>query len=419
MRGRPACLAPLTLIVVLTACGGGASTDPPPAATPPAAVPPGVPPPGAGAPTLTRSVLLGGLANPWDLAFTPDGALLYTERSRGLSVRRPDGSTALLFRPTDLVAEGQAGFNGVAVDPDFAANRRIYVYLASNAGGARENRVIRLAVNAAYTAAAERTDIVTGITYKTTAAPGAPGGSGAHNGGRIRFGPDGLLYITTGDTHHPAVPQSPSALGGKVLRVRSDGTAAPGNNAPAGFDPRVYAYGLRNPQGLTFRPAGSVNAGQPVIAEHGPGHSDEVTALVAGGNGGWDPACRNDPASYCGYGSNQADGSPTPMTDRARFPAALPPLWNNGGRSQGMAGATFVSGAAWRDFDGALIVAFLAGQRLQVLRPGADGAVASTTPLFDTLGVRLRAVVQGPDGSLYVSTDGKSGGDEIWRVTAD
>lgn len=413
MLGRPACLAPLFLIA-LAACGGGASTG-----TPPPAAPPGVPPPAPGPPTLTRSMLIGGLANPWDLAFTPDGALLYTERSRGLSVRRADGSTAQLFRPPDLVAEGQAGFNGVAIDPDFAANRRIYLYMASNAGGAPDNRVLRLTVNAGYTAVAERTDIVTGISYKTTPAPGAPGGSGAHNGGRIRFGPDGFLYVTTGDTHHPTVPQSPTALGGKVLRVRSDGSAAPGNNAPPGFDPRIYAYGLRNPQGISFRPAGGVNAGQPVIAEHGPGHSDEVTALVAGGNGGWDPACRNDPASYCGYGSNQADGSPTPMTDRAKFPAALPPLWNNGGRSQGMAGTTFVSGAAWRDFNGALVVAFLAGQRLEVLRLAADGTVASTTPLFDTLGVRLRAVVQGPDGSLYVSTDGKSGGDEIWRVTAN
>jgi glucose/arabinose dehydrogenase len=397
----------------LVACGGGGSSDTP-APAPPAAAPPAA----AGVPTLTRSVILGGLANPWDLAFTPDGALLYTERARGLSVRRADGSTALLFRPDDLVAEGQAGFNGVAVDPDFAGNRRIYVYMASNAGGTRNNRVIRLTVNAGYTAVSERTDIVTGISYKTDPAPGAPGGSGAHNGGRMRFGPDGWLYITTGDTHHPTVPQSPTALGGKVLRVRSDGSAAPGNGAPAGFDARIYAYGFRNPQGITFRPTDSVGAGQPFISEHGPGHSDEVTALAAGGNGGWDPGCRNDPASYCGYGSNQADGSPTPMTDLAKYPAALRPLWNNSGRSQGMSGSTFLAGAQWRDWNGALAVAFLAGQRIEILRLRDDGSLASTTPIFDTLGVRLRAVVQGPDGHLYVSTDGKSGGDEIWRVTA-
>ncbi len=372
-----------------------------------------------GAPTLTRTVLLSGLANPWDIAFTPDGAMLFTERGRGLSVRRPDGRTALLFRPADFVAEGQSGFNGVAVDPQFTANRRIYVYMASNASGMRDNRVIRLVVDAGYTAVRERADIVIGISYKNEPAPGAPGGRGAHNGGRIRFGPDGLLYVTTGDTHHPTVPQSPTALGGKVLRVQTDGSAAPGNAAPAGFDPRVYAYGFRNPQGIAFRPAGTPNAGQPYIAEHGPGHSDEVTALKAGGNGGWDPGCRGEPERYCGYGSNQADGSPTPMTDLAKFPAALPPVWTNNGRSQGMSGATFVSGANWRDWDGALAVAFLAGRRLQMLKLRDDGALASTTPLFDTLGVRLRAVVLGPDGDLYVSTDGQAGGDEIWRVSAE
>jgi glucose/arabinose dehydrogenase len=398
----------------LIACGGGSSGVAPTAASPPTTPPPVA----TGAPSLARTVVLAGLANPWDLAFTPDGALLYTERGRGLSVRRTDGSTALLFRPADLVAEGQSGFNGVAVDPDFAANRRVYVYMASNAGGERDNRVIRLVVDAGYTAVSDRSDIVAGISYKRVAAPGAPGGAGAHNGGRIRFGPDGFLYITTGDTHHPAVPQSPSALGGKVLRVRTDGSAAPGNAAPAGFDARVYAYGFRNPQGITFRPAGALNAGQPYISEHGPGHSDEVTALSAGGNGGWDPGCRDDPARYCGYGSNQADGSPTPMTDLAKFPAALRPLWNNNGRSQGMSGSSFLSGAQWRDWNGALVVAFLAGQRLEILRLSDDGSLASTTPVFATLGVRLRAVVLGNDGALYVSTDGKSGGDEIWRVTA-
>ncbi len=394
--------------IALLGCSGSAGDAAPAAA----------PAPPSGAPTLTRTVLLAGLANPWDLAFTPDGAMLYTERGRGLSVRRADGSTALLFRPNDFIAEGQSGFSGVAVDPDFTANRRIYVFMASNAGGTRDNRVVRLVVDAGYTAVTDRTDIVTGITYKAAAAPGAPGGAGAHNGGRIRFGPDGLLYITTGDTHHPAVPQGPTALGGKVLRVRSDGSAAPGNAAPASFDPRIYAYGFRNPQGITFRPAGAANAGQPYISEHGPGHSDEVTALAAGGNGGWDPGCRNEPERYCGYGSNQADGSPTPMTDLAKFPAALRPLWTNNGRSQGMSGSVFVSGAQWRDWNGALAVAFLAGRRLEILRLREDGSVASTSALFETLNARLRAVVLGPDGALYLSTDNKSGGDEIWRVTA-
>lgn len=365
-----------------------------------------------GEPTLTRTVLMTGLSNPWDLAFTPDGAMLFTERAHGLGVRLPDGTVRrAIFKPADLVAEGQAGMNGVAVDPAFATNRTIYLYMASSLGGAKNNRVVRVTLDTGYTAATNRADIVTGISYKSAWLPGDPGGAGAHNGGRLRFGPDGYLYVTTGDNHKGPVPQSPTELGGKVLRVDRDGRAAPGNAAPAGFDARIYARGLRNPQGIAFRPG----TGQAYTSEHGPGHSDEVTPLTAGGNAGWDPICANG-VNYCGYTSNQADGSPTPMTDLKKFPGALRPLWNNGGRSQGMAGCDFLRGTQWKAWDGALAVAFLAGTRVEILQLDAAGGLIKTTPILNTLGVRIRAVTQGPDGALYLSTDGKSGGDEVWRV---
>jgi aldose sugar dehydrogenase len=148
------------------------------------------------------------------------------------------------------------------------------------------NRVIRLKVNDNATTVSDRTDIVTDIQYKPRASDHPFGGPGAHNGGRVRFGPgDGFLYVTTGDTHNGAVPQSPTLIGGKVLRMDRDGKAAPGNGAPAGFDARIYTYGHRNPQGNTFRPG----TNQPFTAENGPWHTDEVTALVPGGNAGWDP----------------------------------------------------------------------------------------------------------------------------------
>jgi len=352
-----------------------------------------------------------GLQNPWDMAFTPDGAMLYTERGRGLSVRRANGTTALLFQPPDMVTQGQSGMQGVAVDPAFATNRTIYVYMSSNAAGTTDNRVIRLIVDAGYTATSSRSDIVTGISYKSTWLSGDPSGAGSHSGGRIRFGPDGHLYVTTGDNHSGPLPQNLGALGGKVLRVTRDGNPAPGNNTPAGGDARIFAYGFRNPQGISFRPG----TGQPFTSEHGPGHSDEVTGLAAGGNAGWDPLCTNN-VNYCGYTSNQANGSPTPMTDTAKFPNALRPAWNNNGQSQGIAGNAFLSGSQWRDWNGALAVGFMAGTRLQILTFDAAGAVTSTASAFGTLGTRIRAVVLGPDGNLYLSTDGKSGGDEIWRV---
>jgi glucose/arabinose dehydrogenase len=361
---------------------------------------------GTGAPTFTRSVWLGGLAAPWDLAFAPDGAVLFTERSRGLSVR-VGGTTRQLFRPADFVAQDQSGMLGLALDPDFASNRTVYVFMGSNAGGATDNRIVRFSVNADYTAIANRLDIVTGIAYA----------GGAHSGGRIRFGPDGLLYITTGDNRIGTVPQAPTVLGGKVLRVTRDGAAAGGNNAPAGVDSRVFTLGHRNPQGIAFRPEGTATPGRPFLCEHGPGNNDEVTPLTAGGNGGWDPRPTGTPArcpdgssnGYCGYnGSN--------MTDTVRFPSALRPAWSTGGASQGMSGCGFVQGPAWRDWNGALAVALLSGRRVEILRLSADGTSATSTRILDTLNERIRLVTPGPDGALWVLTDGKTGGDEIWRL---
>jgi glucose/arabinose dehydrogenase len=361
----------------------------------------------AGAPTFTRSVWLGGLAAPWDIAFAPDGAVLYTERSRGLSVRTAGGTTRALFRPADFVAQDQSGMLGLALDPEFASNRTVYVFMGSNAGGATDNRIVRLVVNADYTATSGRLDIVTGIAYA----------GGAHSGGRIRFGPDGLLYITTGDNRSGSVPQAPTVLGGKVLRVTRDGAAAAGNNPPAGVNPSVFTLGHRNPQGLAFRPEGTATPGRPFLCEHGPGNNDEVTPLTAGGNGGWDPRPTGTPArcpdgssnGYCGYnGSN--------MTDTVRFPAALRPAWSTGNASQGMSGCGFVQGPAWRDWNGALAVALLSGRRVEILRFNADGTSATNTRILDTLNERIRLVSPGPDGALWVLTDGKTGGDEIWRL---
>ena len=359
-----------------------------------------------GAPTFSRSMWLGGLAQPWDIAFAPDNAVLYTERTRGLSVRVGTGAPRMLFRPADLVAQEQSGMLGVALDPEFASNRTVYVYMASSMNGATDNRIVRFVVNADYTATSQRTDIVTGISYN----------AGGHSGGRLRFGPDGLLYATTGDNRTGTVPQDLSVLGAKVLRFTRDGAAAAGNNTPAGGNARIFTFGHRNPQGLAFKPAGT-GAGRPYLCEHGPGDSDEVTPLAAGGNGGWDPKPRGSPAacpdgssnSYCGYnGAN--------MTDTARFPSAMRPAWTTGGQSQGMSGCGFITGAAWRDWNGALAVALLAGRRLEILQLSGDGMSATTTRILDTLGERLRHAQTGPDGALWVLTDGKTGGDEIWRV---
>lgn len=360
---------------------------------------------GTGAPTFTRSVWLGGLAQPWDIAFAPDGAVLFTERTRGLSVRTTDGTVRRVFAPDDLVSVEQDGMLGVALDPQFASNRAVYVYMASNAGGATDNRVVRFVVDAGYTAVSGRTDIVTGIRWD----------HGVHQGGRIRFGPDGLLYVTTGDNRTGTVPQDLATLAGKVLRVTRDGAPAPGNATPDGGNPRIYTYGHRNPQGIAFR-AGGQDAGRAYLCEHGPGVHDEVTRLFAGGNGGWDPRpdaggqCPDGSTmGYCGYnGAN--------MTDLARYPAAMPPAWRSEPISQGLSGCGFVNGLPWRDWNGALALALLSGRRIEVLRLDSAGQVVQAIRLLDTLGERIRHVETGPDGALWVLTDGKGGGDEIWRL---
>jgi len=355
-----------------------------------------------GTPTVARSVVLAGLANPWDIAFAADGAMFFSERSRGLSVRMPDGTTRLVHRPDDLATGEQCGMNGIALDPDFAANRTLYAFVSVTVGPAIESRVVAFELTAGYAGIAGRRDVITGIPYY----------NGLHCGGRVRFGPDGFLYVTTGDNHHGVRPQAVSSLSGKVLRVDRDGVAAPGNNGITGADPRVFTYGHRNPQGIAFRPG----TGQPYTSEHGPGYADEVTPLAAGGNGGWDPFCAEGSpwgVQYCGY------SGAVPMTDVSRFPAAMIPAWTTGNDSEGMAGSTFISGAQWRDWNGAIVVAFLSGRRLEVIRLNAAGSVGTSAPLFAGQGVRLRSVVQAPDGSVYVTTDNKAGGDEIWRLVPE
>ncbi|MCX7902391.1 MAG: PQQ-dependent sugar dehydrogenase, partial [Burkholderiaceae bacterium] len=177
------------------------------------------------APTLTSTTVLTGRDVLWDMAFLPDGTMFFTERCKGLSVRLPNGTINGLLgmkdakgyaeTAADLFCSGQAGMNGVAVDPEFAKNRFIYVYSASSLSNPPKNRVIRLTVNQDFTRVSNRTDIVTDISYKPKSSNHPFGDPGAHNGGRIRFGPDGFLYVTTGDTHNGEVPQSPTELGGK------------------------------------------------------------------------------------------------------------------------------------------------------------------------------------------------------------
>jgi glucose/arabinose dehydrogenase len=389
---------------------------------------------GVNSSNLQHTVVLEGLDDPWDMAFLPDGTMFFTEKCQGLSVRMPSGEVNALLgmvdsqgypaTAADLFCNGQAGMMGVAVDPNFADNRRIYVYSTSSMSQPHTNRLMRLVVADDFKSVSDRTDIVDDVPYKMKDSQHPFGGPGAHNGGRVRFNPkDGFLYLTTGDTHNGEVPQSPTMMGSKVLRIDTDGKAAPGNTPPAGFDPRTYSYGHRNVQGIAFHP----RTGTPIVAEHGPWHSDEITVLANGGNGGWDPrpnvAGRGDcPDNYCGYMPNQNDGmnrferaSFMPMTDFKTYPDAMPPIWDNNGWSQGTSSAAFLDGEQWGSWNGAMVVGIMGigfggtplGQRIDVIELDEAGtAVVDVTEM--TLPMepgRFRSVVLGPDGSLYAAVD--------------
>jgi aldose sugar dehydrogenase len=402
MRVHGSAPARLVLCAFAVACSGSgtqlADPDPDPLAPP----------------TLTRTIVTSGLNRAWDLAVQTDGTIFYTEACAGLSVRLPSGTTIRLFGPTgaslaapDLSCEGQSGMHGVALDPEFATNRRIYVYMGSTLTTPRTNRVVRLVASADLRSVSQRADIVTDIPFKHVGTPN--GGAGAHSGGRIRFGPDGLLYVATGDNHNAVLPQSPTLLGGKVLRITTEGAAAPANAPPTGFDRRIFAYGFRNVQGLSFRPSN----GQLFTGEHGPNHTDEVTPVVNGGNAGWDPRDRPSltcPDNYCGYAGTP---SSMPMTDSTRFPTAMRPAWTNNGQSAGTGPVEFLRGSAWGAWNGRLAVGVMRAGRLDVLALDAAGrATEVTSASLPT--ARVRALTLAPDASLYVVTDAG----EIWRVVA-
>ncbi len=396
----------------------------------------------AAAPSLSTEVAVGKLELPWDMAFLKDGTMFFTEKCKGLSVRLPSGAvnklhgiggtTGYSSASADLFCDGQAGMMGVAIDPDFEKNRHIYVFSSSKLNDKLSNRVMRMKVDAALGGVSERTDIVADIGYKPAASKHPFGGPGAHNGGRIRFNPgDGFLYVTTGDNHKGMGPQGPTYIGGKVLRIDKDGKAAAGNKPPEGFDPRIYTYGHRNPQGIAFRPGDN----RPFTAENGPWHSDEVTALSNGGNAGWDPrpniGGRKDcPDDYCGYSPNQM-GAMDPkkraafmsMTDLKTYPKAMKPAWNNNGLSQGMFCNTFLTGAKWKDWNGQMVVGYTGigihgtpvGNRLDMLKISADGLTSKKSEVsWPTATGRFRSVVQGPDENLYVALEDQG---VILRVT--
>ncbi len=344
---------------------------------------PAEPSPPSGAPALEVVEVLGGLDHPWDVVQAPDGTLLVGERAGRLTAVRPDGSTTEVRADLgDLYAQGETGFMGLALDPAFADGRRLYSCQGSVDGPSVE--VVAWTVADDWGAMTRTADpLVGGIP--------ANAGSGRHGGCRLAFDDGGDLLVGTGDAATGSHPQDERSLAGKVLRVD-----------PATGAAEVWTLGHRNVQGLAVRPG----TGQVFSVEHGPDVDDEVNRLRAGGNYGWDPD-----------GGGDYDES-VPMTDTA-IPGAVPAVWSSGDPTVAPSGATFLTGADWGGYEGLLLVGLLKDTGVLALRLDADGGLVEqfrVPELEDTYG-RIRAVVQGTDGALYLTTDDGGGADRLLRVT--
>ncbi|QIN79288.1 PQQ-dependent sugar dehydrogenase [Rubrobacter marinus] len=311
----------------------------------------------AGPVPVETSVVATGLEAPWDVAFLPGGEALVTER---------DSARLLLLDPSGTIEEvqtlpadgsGEGGLLGVAVSPAYDEDGLVYAYYTT----AEDNRVVRFRLGE------EPEPILTGIPVNSY-----------HNGGRIEFGPDGLLYVGTGEAGDMPISQDVGSLGGKILRINPDG-GVPGDNPFPGSP--VYSYGHRNVQGLAWDEGGQLYA-----TEFGQNTFDEVNRIEPGGNYGWPEV-------------EGTGGEPTfvdPISTWATSEASP-------------SGAAIVRDSGIPQWEGDFFMAALRGQRLWRLDLDGAGNLAGREELLSGEAGRLRHVAQAPDGSVWVLTNNRDG----------
>jgi glucose/arabinose dehydrogenase len=369
MRRTPRALVALAAVLMLGGCGAVDALRPDPTWVPkPEGPPPAdlpqpeqsapIPPPGRpgepGGPEAGTqddpNVVATGLTLPWGLVVLPDGTALVGERTTGrllrVQPRRAPAKEVMRIRGLDAARDG--GLLGLALSPTYRDDSFVFAYLTTRT----DNRVVR------FTVGGPVTPVLTGIPKGRTG-----------NGGRLQFGPDGMLYVGTGDAGRPALAADRRSLAGKVLRLSTFGRPAPGN--PGGSP--VYSIGHRTIAGLCL---GS-GPGQVYVAEPATAAADELNRVEAGRDYGWPPA-----------GTAARAGSARP--DRTLPPAAA-----------GVGGCTVV--------ERGLFVAATTGQRLWSFP--LDGAGRAGTPTDYLRGAygRLRTVVAAPDGALWLTTSNKDG----------
>ena len=337
--------------------------------------------------------VVGGLEHPWGLAFLPDGRLLVTEKPGRLRIVSPEGQLGepLAGVPT-VDAVGQGGLLDVAVDPGFARNQRIYLSYSEPRGeGLNGTSVVRAKLGA------QGLDDAKVIFRQQPALAG-----GHHFGSRLVFGRDGTLFVTLGDRNRgrDRVQQLDNHIG-KVVRIDTDGNAPADNpfRGQSGALPEIWSLGHRNIQGAALHPA----TGELWTDEHGPKGGDELNRTLAGRNYGW---------PLVSYGTEY---SGKPVSDKTEAPGLESPVhhWVPSIATSGLAFYTGTAIPAWQGnvFVGGLKSAELARLELR------EGKVVGEERLFrEALHQRIRAVVNGPDGALYLLTDEENG--QLLRITA-
>jgi glucose/arabinose dehydrogenase len=338
---------------------------------------------------LRAEEVVTGLEVPWGIAFLPNQDMLVTERPGRVRLVRGGKLIQKPVATIDVTASGEGGLLGIATHPNFADNRFFYVYYTADRNGSQVNLVERWRLSQNGLSASRDRIIVDNIPVARF-----------HNGGRIRFGPDGMLYIGTGDAGDPQISQDVNSLAGKILRVTPNGQV-PSDN-PFEKNP-VYITGIRNTQGFDWRDKSTL-----WVTDHGPsgdlgrrGH-DKVSLARAGDNLGWPTI----------YRCESREGLVTPSIV---WREALPP-----------GGAAIYTGNSIPEWKGSLIIATLRSENLQrvVFNPKSPQQVTRHEVYLQGKYGRLREAIIGTDGELYVTTsncDGRgncpSQQDKILRIT--
>ena len=325
---------------------------------------------------INVEIVLDNLKNPWEIEFAPDGKIFFTERDGKLWVIDNESILQLVAEfPASNTSEG--GLLGLELDPDFENNQFLYIYQTYLDIPTHQNKVVRYTVNNNQ------------LTDELILIDNIPGAIW-HDGGRIKFGPDEMLYITTGDATNANLSQDPASVAGKILRINSDGTIP--NDNP--FNSPVFSYGHRNPQGLAWNENGIL-----VSSEHGPsgerGYAhDEINVIERGKNYGW-PIIVGD--------SNDM--------------VYTNPILHSGDITWAPSGLLYYNSDKISEWKGKFLVATLRGEHVMVLDLDLENDVVnSAEKIFQGDYGRIRNLVQGPDGDVFMLTS-NGNNDKILQIS--